>query len=144
MNVFRILADLSHTASKCILIWAIHSNRSAEGVSLLTQSLYTMVFCTRYLDLFWVSPTASWWNFVLKIFYISSSFYIVWIMMRVFARTREREYAWKLASWSLAASVVSAPLVCLIFQGTRGISVFEVSHSRSSSAAQHLQIKRKH
>lgn len=31
MNVFRILGDLSHTASKCILIWAIHSNQSAEG-----------------------------------------------------------------------------------------------------------------
>lgn len=31
MNVFRVLADVSHTASKCILIWAIHSNKSAEG-----------------------------------------------------------------------------------------------------------------
>ena len=34
MNVFRILGDVSHTASKCILIWAIHSNRSAEGIHL--------------------------------------------------------------------------------------------------------------
>jgi hypothetical protein len=31
MNVFRILGDVSHTISKCILIWAIHWNRSAEG-----------------------------------------------------------------------------------------------------------------
>ena len=31
MNVFRILGDVSHTLSKCILIWAIHSNKSAEG-----------------------------------------------------------------------------------------------------------------
>ena len=31
MNVFRILGDVSHTASKCILIWAIHANQSAEG-----------------------------------------------------------------------------------------------------------------
>lgn len=31
MNVFRILGDVSHTVSKCILIWAIHSNKSAEG-----------------------------------------------------------------------------------------------------------------
>ena len=31
MNAFRILGDLSHTASKCILIWAIHANQSAEG-----------------------------------------------------------------------------------------------------------------
>ena len=32
MNIFRILGDLSHTASKCILIWAIHTNQSAEGM----------------------------------------------------------------------------------------------------------------
>jgi len=56
MNIFRILGDVSHTASKCILIWAIHSNKSAEGVSLLTQLLYIVVFGTRYLDLFWVPP----------------------------------------------------------------------------------------
>ncbi|KAL8701818.1 MAG: hypothetical protein Q9201_004708 [Fulgogasparrea decipioides] len=30
-NVFRVLGDLSHTVSKCILIWAIYANRSAEG-----------------------------------------------------------------------------------------------------------------
>jgi hypothetical protein len=30
-NVFHISGDLSHTASKLILIWAIHSNSSAEG-----------------------------------------------------------------------------------------------------------------
>jgi len=32
-NVFRVLGDVSHTLSKFILIWAIHSNRSAEGDS---------------------------------------------------------------------------------------------------------------
>lgn len=30
-NVFRVLADLSHLASICLLIWAIHKNKSAEG-----------------------------------------------------------------------------------------------------------------
>lgn len=37
MNAFRILGDLSHTASKCILIWAIHNNQSAEGNRLRPQ-----------------------------------------------------------------------------------------------------------
>ena len=127
MNVFRILADVSHTASKCILIWAIHKNRSAEGVSLLTQWLYMMVFCTRYLDLFWVPPWWSWWNTFLKLLYIATSAYIVWIMMRVFARTREKEYAWKLATWSLGASAVFAPVVCLIFRGWDASTLVEVS-----------------
>ena len=125
LNIFRIAGDLSHTASKCILIWAIHRNKSAEGVSLLTQLLYILVFGTRYLDLFWVPPWYSWWNTVLKIFYIGSSAYIVWLMMRVYARTREREYAWKLAMWSLLGSLVSAPIVTLIFE--HGLSFTEVS-----------------
>lgn len=33
MNVFRILGDVSHSASKFILLWAILSNKSAEGMS---------------------------------------------------------------------------------------------------------------
>ncbi|GAB7363244.1 hypothetical protein MBLNU230_g3526t1 [Neophaeotheca triangularis] len=108
MNVFRILADVSHTTSKLILIWAIHSNRSAEGVSLLTQLLYILVFCTRYLDIFVTAPHISYWNFVLKIFYPVSSAYIVYLMMRVYARTRERERAWKLAMWCLGGSLGTA------------------------------------
>ncbi|RMZ90514.1 hypothetical protein DV736_g2240, partial [Chaetothyriales sp. CBS 134916] len=126
MNFFRVLGDVSHTASKCILIWAIHWNRSAEGVSLLTQLLYITVFVTRYLDLFWVPPTRSWWNFVLKNFYIWSSIYIVVLMTRVYARTREREKAWRLGAYALGASMLAAPLVSLIFNGVRGSSIIEI------------------
>ncbi|KAK3725913.1 hypothetical protein LTR37_000061 [Vermiconidia calcicola] len=115
MNVFRIVGDLSHTASKCILIWAIHRNKSAEGVSLLTQLLYMVVFGTRYLDLLWVPPWYSWWNTCLKIFYIGSSAYIVWLMMRVYARTREKEYAWKLATYTFLGGLISAPVVLWTF-----------------------------
>lgn len=87
------------------------------GVSLLTQLLYVLVFCTRYLDLFWVPPNHSWWNFLAKNFYIWSSVYIIYIMLRVFARTREREKAWKLAAYALGGTVVATPIVGLIFEG---------------------------
>lgn len=105
--------------SKCILIYAIHSNSSAEGVSLITQSLYFLIFITRYLDLFQVDP--DWdvlliWNFVFKIFYISSSLYIIFLMMRVYARTREREKAWKFGAACLVGSAVLAPFVMMIFK----------------------------
>ena len=126
MNIFRLIGDLSHTASKIILIWAIHSNKSAEGVSLLTQLLYILVFGTRYLDLFWVPPWWSWWNTILKIFYIGSSAYIVWLMMRVYARTREKEYAWKLATWSLAGAFVAAAPVYWLFTQWERFSFTEV------------------
>jgi ER lumen protein retaining receptor len=133
MNIFRVLGDVSHTLSKCILIWAIHSNKSAEGkpqnsaspdtaneyipgVSLITQVLYTAVFVTRYLDLFTDKPSFSYWNFVLKNFYILSSIYIVILMTRIYARTREKEKAWKLGGFSLGGSLVAAPFIALIFR----------------------------
>lgn len=33
LNIFRVLADLCHISSKCILIYAIHHNRSSEGMA---------------------------------------------------------------------------------------------------------------
>ncbi|KAJ5095793.1 hypothetical protein NUU61_005149 [Penicillium alfredii] len=124
-NVFRILADTSHLSSICILTWAIHKNRSAEGVSLLTQILYGVVYVTRYLDLFrgssWSlggpNPWLKLWNLCFKIFYLVSSSYVIFIMMKVFPRTRERERAWKIGLWSVAGSVVLAPFVILVFEG---------------------------
>ncbi|KAK5945717.1 hypothetical protein PMZ80_002925 [Knufia obscura] len=115
MNVFRITGDLSHLASICILIWAIHSNKSAEGVSLVTQVLYLTVFSTRYLDLFWIPPSWNWYNWFFKIFYIFSAVYIILIMTRRYARTREREKAWKLAAYILAFSAVVGPICSLLY-----------------------------
>ena len=75
--------------------------------------LYAFVFCTRYLDLFTVKPSFSYWNFVLKIFYITSSLYIIAIMLRVFPRTREREKAWKFGGLCFFGSLALSPLVAL-------------------------------
>ncbi|KAF2089947.1 hypothetical protein K490DRAFT_62820 [Saccharata proteae CBS 121410] len=118
-NIFRILGDLSHAASHLILIWVIHSNRSAEGVSLLTQILYMVVFSTRYLDIFWTSSISdwhAWWNFCGKILFLTTSAYVIFLMTRVFARTRERELGGKLAIWAFGGSLAAAPLVTLIFR----------------------------
>ncbi|TID15899.1 Repressible high-affinity phosphate permease [Venturia nashicola] len=121
MNVFRVVGDLSHVASKVILLWSIHWNRSAEGVSLITQTLYIAVFSTRYLDLFW-SPIFGafiyFWNFCLKLFYISSSAYIVFLMMSVFARTREKEKAWKFGIYCFAgAAILAMPVTAMFMHG---------------------------
>ena len=156
VNVFRALGDVSHALAKAILIWAIHRNRSAEGlsillqaqylnhadrvtnlpgVSLITQTLYTLVFVTRYSDL-WLphridlpSPHhALWyWNLVLKLLYIASSLYTVFVMMKVFARTREREKAWKMAVYCFGGAIASAPFVCMVFESKDRWTFFEVS-----------------
>lgn len=131
-----MLADLTHTGSKAILIYAIIRNRSAEGVSLLTQVLYIIVFLTRYIDLLWTDPSTSslaLWNFCFKILYISSSFFIVFLMLRVFARTREREASWKLAIWSLLGCVITTPLTNLVFHQLY-FDIVEVKSSRRDSS----------
>ncbi|KAI1334400.1 ER lumen protein retaining receptor-domain-containing protein [Xylariaceae sp. FL0016] len=113
-NIFRIMGDISHLLSKCILISAIHRNRSAEGVSMITQGLYAVVFCSRYTDIF---TEISSWNFFFKLFYIITSIYIIVIMRWLFPRTREREIAWKLGALILAGSLLLSPFVMLIFEG---------------------------
>jgi len=96
------------------------------GVSLITQVLYAAVFCTRYLDLFWVPPGDQLWNFTLKNFYILSSLYIILLMMRMYARTREREKAWKFGAACLAGSLVVAPFVTMIFREKVSWKLMEV------------------
>ena len=90
---------------------------NSAGVSLITQVFYAIVFCTRYLNIFWYNPFKNWlneWNFVLKIFYTLSSLYIIFLMTRVYARTREREASWKIGAWCLGGSIVAAPLAMLV------------------------------
>lgn len=56
------------------------------------------------------------WNTAFKAFYILSSIYVLVLMLFVYARTREREKAWKLGGLCLAVSAVGAPIVMLIFR----------------------------
>ncbi|EPQ55312.1 ER lumen protein retaining receptor [Gloeophyllum trabeum ATCC 11539] len=78
MNIFRFFGDLSHLASIFILIHKITTTRSCRGISFKTQALYVTVFVTRYLDLF--TSYVSLYNTVMKIFFIASSCYILYLM----------------------------------------------------------------
>ncbi|KAI3624193.1 endoplasmic reticulum retention protein [Malassezia furfur] len=77
MNIFRLLGDLSHIASILILIHKITTSRSARGISFKTQALYATVFVARYLALF--SPPV-FYLIVMKIFFLASSFYVIYLM----------------------------------------------------------------
>ena len=97
----RLKGDLSHLASIFILLRKIQSSRSCRGLSALplgahtrtyslnvastgisfkTQALYATVFVTRYLDLFSSSQSHSLYNIVMKIFFICSSIYVLFLM----------------------------------------------------------------
>ena len=57
------------------------------GISFKTQALYVAVFTSRYLDLFyeWVSL----YNFLMKIFFIASSVYVLYLMKFKFRPTQD-------------------------------------------------------
>ncbi|CAE6393474.1 unnamed protein product [Rhizoctonia solani] len=79
MNIFRLLGDMSHLASILILLHKIQTSRSSRGISFKTQALYVIVFLTRYIDLF-MFHFVSLYNTFMKIFFIASSVYILYLM----------------------------------------------------------------
>ncbi|GAA6001700.1 hypothetical protein JCM10207_002273 [Rhodosporidiobolus poonsookiae] len=88
MNLFRLLGDISHLASILILLRKIQTSRSARGISFKTQLLYLTVFLTRYVDLL-TGPHISLYNTVMKLFFIGSSAYILFLMKVKFRPTQD-------------------------------------------------------
>ena len=48
-------------------------------------------------------------------------------MMRLYARTREREKAWRMGAYCLGGAIISAPFVCMIFENKDKWTFFDVS-----------------
>ncbi|KAG0196335.1 endoplasmic reticulum retention protein [Mortierella sp. GBA30] len=108
MNLFRLVADLMHLASIFILLLKMQKTRSVAGISFKTQALYATVFLTRYLDLF--TQFVSFYNTFMKIFFIASSLYIVYLMKFKFKATNDP----RLDTFQVQYVVVGAFLLALI------------------------------
>lgn len=78
MNIFRLAGDLSHVLSIFILLLRLITTKQATGISVKTQELFLIVFVTRYLDLF--TTYYSLYNSVMKMLYISTTSYIVYMI----------------------------------------------------------------
>jgi len=107
MNLFRFFADLSHLASIGILIHKIHTTRSCRGISFKTQALYVAVFVTRYLDLF-MGEYVSVYNTIMKLFFIGSSTYILYLMKVRFKPTNDPSIDTFRIEYVLGPSIVLA------------------------------------
>lgn len=86
MNIFRLAADFSHVLSIILLLHKIHTSKSAAGISFKTQALYALVFVTRYIDLF--IHYISLYNTILKIVFLTTSFYTLYLMEKRNAKNR--------------------------------------------------------
>merc|ERR1719401_3300658 len=61
-----------------MLLWKLHKSKSCVGVSCRMQEMYAMVFIFRYLDLLW--SFISVYNTVMKIVFITSTVYLIYLM----------------------------------------------------------------
>jgi ER lumen protein retaining receptor len=108
MNIFRLLGDFSHLGAIIILLLKIWKTRSCAGrnlcffvlftlidfiklgVSGKSVLLYAIVFTCRYLDLF--THIISLYNSVMKIIYLVSTFFTLYLIYRKFRATYDRNH----------------------------------------------------
>lgn len=90
LNSFRLIGDLLHLASIIILLRKIFVNGSSAGVSLKTIQCYMIVFVCRYLDIFFAFH--SLYNTSMKIFYLSSTATILYLMLVKYPNRNDRQH----------------------------------------------------
>ncbi|KJF60555.1 er lumen protein retaining receptor, variant [Coccidioides immitis RS] len=105
MNIFRVLADLSHLISIFILLHKMKSSSSCSGLSFKSQALYLLVYITRYLDIFWTF-TLSAYNTIFKILFIASSAYTIYLMINDYKPTQDPNLDTFKVQYLLGASAV--------------------------------------
>jgi len=78
ITLIRMCGDFMHLASVIIVLVQIYGTKSCAGISFQTQALYALIFCCRYLDLFW--NFWSIYNWIFKAIFIITSLVIVYWM----------------------------------------------------------------
>ena len=77
-----------------------------------------LLFSLRYLDLLtpdsWKSASA--YNTPFKLFYLTSSLYILYLMTRRYPRTRESEHEYKITAGILITSLIVTPIFMGVFK----------------------------
>lgn len=90
MNIFRLAGDLSHLLAIIILLLKIWKTRSCAGISGKSQILFTIVYLSRYLDLF--TTFISVYNSIMKVIFIGASAATVFLMFVKFRATYDRNH----------------------------------------------------
>ncbi|XP_070166836.1 ER lumen protein-retaining receptor [Polyergus mexicanus] len=90
MNIFRLLGDLSHLLAIIILLLKIWKTRSCAGISGKSQILFSIVYTTRYLDLFTTFISA--YNTFMKVIFIVASLATVFLMYIKFKATYDHNH----------------------------------------------------
>ncbi|CAH0719451.1 unnamed protein product, partial [Brenthis ino] len=109
MNIFRLLADLSHLLAIIILLLKIWKTRSCAGISGKSQILFSIVYTTRYLDL--VTTFVSPYNTIMKIVFLAASYATVYLMYVKFKATYDHNHDTFRIEFLLIPSLILALLI---------------------------------
>ncbi|XP_076442864.1 ER lumen protein-retaining receptor 2-like [Babylonia areolata] len=90
MNVYRLVADMSHLFAIFFLLFKICRTRSCAGISGKSQLLLLMVFLARYLDLF--TTFISYYNTFMKLVFIGSTGLTVLLIFVIYKSTYKSEH----------------------------------------------------
>lgn len=116
MNIIRMLGDLLHLTAIGILLAKMLRQRSSAGISLKSMFLFSLVFVTRYLDLFIMYY--SLYNTVMKIILIAISCHICYLMRYVspWKTTYDKDND----TFRIRYLIVPCLVLALILHGSRG------------------------
>ncbi|CAF4834156.1 ER lumen protein-retaining receptor [Pieris napi] len=109
MNIFRLLADLSHLLAIIILLLKIWKTRSCAGISGKSQILFSIVYTARYLDL--LTTYVSAYNTVMKLVFIVASYATVYLMYVKFKATYDHNHDTFRIEFLLIPCVILALLI---------------------------------
>ena len=109
MNVYRLIADISHLLALVILVVKILMTGSVSGLSGKTQVFYALVFTTRYLDL--LTVFISYYNTVMKCAFIFLTYLTVVLIYYKYRSSYDNKND---SHWTLIILIPAALLSCLI------------------------------
>lgn len=105
------LTPRSELDNNCVVLLSNTFSQSASGISFKSQFLYLLVYVTRYIDLLWTFYNPSnLYNTIFKIVFISSSAYVVYLMLNDYKPTHDPNLDTFKVQYLLGASGVLAIL----------------------------------
>lgn len=108
-----------------LLLEKIRKSRSVAGISFKTQALYTLVYVTRYLDIFY-REWSSYYNLFFKIVFISTSVYTLYLMQRKYRPSHNPNIDTFKVEYLLAGSFVMALIFNLEFSAAEIVWAFSI------------------
>ncbi|XP_065209081.1 ER lumen protein-retaining receptor 2-like [Planococcus citri] len=111
MDLFQLIGDLLHLLAVIALPIKIWTSKNVAGVSGVTQIFYSLVFTTRYLDLFFFSfISVDDTDIAMKITFISTAYLTVYLIYVKF-KDRDSQSCKEDSSWIMFWTIICIAVI---------------------------------